>query len=191
MAKYLAVYCGAASGVNAEYVRQTAALGKWMAKSNIHLVFGGGRVGLMGVLADAVLENGGEVVGVIPDFLYRREVGHDDVTELIKVHSMHERKLIMFEKADAFLALPGGFGTLDELFEMLTWSQLQLHKKPIGLLNMLGFYDGLLQHIEHMQIEGFLHASVNDLLLVGNDPQYLLNLMMSQCGDRTSDQTKM
>jgi len=191
MAKYLAVYCGAASGLNAEYMRQTSALGKWMAESNIHLVYGGGRVGLMGVLADAVLEHGGEVVGVIPDFLYQREVGHDGVTELIKVRSMHERKLIMFEKADAFLALPGGFGTLDELFEMLTWSQLQLHKKPIGLFNLLGFYDGLLQHVKHMQNEGFLHASVNDLLLVGNDMYNLLNRMLSQKGDGASDLTKM
>jgi uncharacterized protein (TIGR00730 family) len=191
MAKYLAVYCGAASGSNAEYMRQTAALGKWMAESNIHLVYGGGRVGLMGVLADAVLEHGGEVVGVIPDFLYQREVGHDGVTELIKVGSMHERKLIMFEKSDAFLALPGGFGTLDELFEMLTWSQLQLHKKPIGLFNLLGFYDGLLQHVKHMQNEGFLHASVNDLLLVGDNIYNLLNRMLSQKGDGTSDLTKM
>ncbi|MFN5319459.1 MAG: TIGR00730 family Rossman fold protein [Bacteroidia bacterium] len=191
MAKYLAVYCGAASGINAEYVRQTTALGKWMAESNVHLVYGGGRVGLMGVLADAVLEHGGEVVGVIPDFLYQREVGHDGVTELIKVGSMHERKLIMFEKSDAFLALPGGFGTLDELFEMLTWSQLQLHKKPIGLFNLLGFYDGLLQHVNHMQNEGFLHASVNDLLIVGDDIHNLLNLLLTQSGDGTSDLTKM
>jgi uncharacterized protein (TIGR00730 family) len=191
MAKYLAVYCGAATGLNPEYIYQTTALGQWMAKTGVHLVYGGGRVGLMGVLADTVLENGGEVVGVIPDFLYQREVGHDGVTELIKVQSMHERKLIMFEKADAFLALPGGFGTLDELFEVLTWSQLQLHKKPVGLLNMLGFYDGLLHHIHHMQNEGFLHTSVNDLLIVGNEAHELLTHMVSKWGDGVSDMTKM
>lgn len=191
MAKYLAVYCGAATGLNPEYIYQTTALGQWMAKTGVHLVYGGGRVGLMGVLADTVLENGGEVVGVIPDFLYQREVGHDGVTELIKVQSMHERKLIMFKKADAFLALPGGFGTLDELFEVLTWSQLQLHKKPVGLLNMLGFYDGLLQHIHHMKNEGFLHASITDLLIVGNEAHELLTHMVSKWGDGLSDMTKM
>jgi uncharacterized protein (TIGR00730 family) len=191
MAKYLAVYCGAASGINPEYADQTAALGQLMAKAGIHLVYGGGRVGLMGVLADAVLKNGGEVVGVIPDFLYQREVGHDGVTELIKVDSMHERKRIMFEKADAFLALPGGFGTLDELFEMLTWSQLQLHKKPVGLLNMLGFYDGMLQHVNVMQSEGFLHTSVKDLLVIGNNAHDLLSLMLSQVVEHTSELDKM
>lgn len=140
-------------------------LGEIFAKENIRLVYGGGSIGLMGVLADAVLENGGEVVGIIPQFLYDKEVGHDGNTQLIIVNSMHERKQKMAELADGFVAMPGGIGTMEELFEIFTWSQLDLIKKPVALYNVNHFYDGLLLFFDKMVNEGFVKQSTLDTLI--------------------------
>lgn len=145
-----------------------------MAERGIGLVYGGGRVGLMGVLADAVLSSGGTAVGVIPGFLEAREVGHSGLTELHVVPTMHERKALMAARANAFLALPGGLGTLDELFEIFTWAQLGLHDKPIGLLNVSGYFDGLVTLVDHMVTEGFVRADTRARLLVETDPDALL-----------------
>lgn len=142
------VYCASSVGADPRYVLAARLVGTTLARRGIRLVYGGGRVGLMGAVADAAIASGGQVVGVIPEFLTAREVHHTGVTELIVVHSMHERKAAMAERADAFLALPGGFGTFEELFEVLTWTQLDLQRKPVGLLNVAGFYDGLLDFVD-------------------------------------------
>jgi uncharacterized protein (TIGR00730 family) len=152
-------------------------LGHLLAVRSIGLVYGGGNVGLMGVLADAMLEKGGTVTGVIPDFLLQKEVGHRGLSELIVVETMHERKAIMADRADSFMALPGGFGTLDELCEILTWSQLGLHRHPVGLLNLNGYFDGLIAFFDHMTQQGFLHQKNREILLVHEDTERLLQLM--------------
>ena len=148
--KSIAVFCGSAAGNNPIYTQLAAELGRTFARRGITLVYGAGNVGLMGVMADAALESGGRVVGAIPHFIKDKEVCHTGLTELITVESMHERKRIMADKADGFMSLPGGFGTMDELFEILTWKQLQLHRNPVGLLNWNGYYDHLIAHIGRM-----------------------------------------
>lgn len=163
--KNILVYCGASMGSKPVYKETAKAFGYLLAEKNIGLVYGGGSIGLMGVIADAVLEKGGHVTGVIPHFLNTAEVGHNGVSELILVENMHERKALMLTRCDAVVALPGGFGTLDELFEALTWSQLELHRKPIGLLNVEGYYDHLLALAASMQAEGFLQPATRNLLL--------------------------
>ena len=170
----IAVYCASSPGHNPVYRKAARALGALMAERSIALVYGGGSVGLMGEIADAVMESGGKVTGVIPDFLYQREVGHDGLTELLIVDSMHTRKRMMFERCDAIITLPGGFGTLEELFEMLTWAQLNLHQKPIGLLNVEGFYDHLIALVKHMHTEGLLSTSSLQLLQHASHPEILL-----------------
>ena len=145
-----------------------------MAASGLTMVFGGGKVGLMGVTADEMLRHSGKVIGVIPEFLYQREVGHDGVTQLEIVPSMHIRKKRMAELSDAFIALPGGWGTLEELAEILTWKQLGLISQPVGLLNTDSFFDPLLQQFERMMTDGFLSKSSRDLLIVADDPSVLL-----------------
>ena len=140
------------------YADAAASFGRLLAEQGIELVWGGGNVGLMGVVADAVLAAGGRAYGVIPSFMAERELAHPQATELVVVDSMHARKAAMAERADAFVALPGGFGTLDELFEILTWAQLHIHSKPIGLLNVQGFFDPLLAMVRHMSREGFITA---------------------------------
>lgn len=142
------VYCASSVGADPRFVMAAREVGTTLARRGVHLVYGGGRVGLMGAVADAALAAGGAVTGVIPDFLKAREVHHTGVTELIVVGSMHERKAAMASRADAFIALPGGFGTFEELFEVITWTQLDLQRKPVGLLNVAGFYDGLLAFID-------------------------------------------
>ena len=142
--KSIAVYCGSSAGTNPNYVAQAQALGAAMVAQGLTLVYGGGRVGLMGTIADAVLAHGGQVIGVIPDFLDDKELAHLGCTELHVVKTMHERKLMMADRADGFVAMPGGYGTLEELFEVLTWGQLGLHQKPVALLNVDGYYDHLL-----------------------------------------------
>jgi uncharacterized protein (TIGR00730 family) len=173
----IAVYCGSSSGINGIYGDQAALLGRTLARKEIHLVYGGGKVGLMGILADATLVAGGRVTGVIPRFLATREVAHDRLTELITVDSMHKRKALIIELSEGVIALPGGYGTLDELFEMLTWGQLGLHTKPVGLLNTNGFYDPLLTIVQSMVAEGFLKEVNREMLLVGNDIEELLEKM--------------
>lgn len=164
-------------GASAVYAESARATGAWLASAGIELVYGGGNNGLMGVLANAALQAGGRVTGVIPGFLMAKEVGHRGVQELILVDSMHERKARMASLADAFLALPGGCGTLEEFFEILTWAQLRLHAKPIGVLNVHGFYDPLLRMLDHSLREGFLARHHRDLVWDGEDVGELLGRM--------------
>lgn len=161
----ICVYCGASSGHAPTHAATARLLGTELARQKIALVYGGGRVGLMGIVADAVMGAGGEVIGVIPQALMDTEVGHEHISRLVVVKDMHERKAMMSDYADAFIALPGGLGTLEELFETLTWSQLGFHAKPIGLLNVDGFYDGLVDFIAHQVREGFVRPEHAKLLL--------------------------
>ncbi len=172
--KTLAVYCGAAHGANPVYADAARALARAMVEHNIALVYGGGKVGLMGVIADEVLRLGGEATGVIPRALMEREVGHAGLTRLFVVKDMHERKAMMSDLSEGFIAMPGGMGTLEELFEMVTWSQLGIHAKPIGLLNVNGFYDGLRAFVRHQVEEGFVRPEHEGLMLAESDPVALI-----------------
>lgn len=162
--KNICVYCGSGPGHNGAYAEAARTLGKSMAEADIGLVYGGGSLGLMGEIARSVLENGGHVTGIIPEFLSKREKMLTDVQELIVTHSMHERKQIMFEKSDAFVALPGGIGTLEELVEQLTWSQLGQHKKPVVLGDIDGFWAPLLSLVSHMREEAFIRDGLEVVL---------------------------
>lgn len=153
-----------------------AEVGRVIAERGHGIVYGGGHVGLMGIVADAAMKAGGEVIGVIPRFMEKAEQAHEGVTELILVDTMHQRKQRMHELSDAVIALPGGFGTLDELFELLTWRQIGLHEQPIGLLNASGFYDALLAQIRHMRKEGFLHGETD--VIVGEDIRSLIRQLL-------------
>lgn len=175
--KRIAVYCGSSSGANGIYREHAAKLGKMLAERNTEVIFGGGKVGLMGHLADAAMAAGGRVTGIIPGFLHVKEVAHDGLTEMITVDSMHERKALIFDMSDGFIALPGGFGTLDELFEMLTWAQLGLHQKAVGILNVNGYYDSILDGIGSMVNEGFLKIENRDLIQVSTRAEELLQMM--------------
>ncbi len=172
--KSIGVYCGANAGDNPLFTQKAQELGAMLAKESITLVYGGGKVGLMGVIADAVLENGGEVIGVIPHFLSHKEIEHTGVTQMHYTETMHERKMKMYDLAEAFIAMPGGFGTLDEVFEMATWSQLGLHQRPIGFLNTAGFYDSLLSFLDHAVETDFLKQANRDLLVDSADPADLM-----------------
>ena len=160
----LCVYCGSSTGNQPIYRDAADALGKAIAEAGMRLIFGGGGVGLMGVLCDSVIRNGGHVTGIIPAFLREREAHHGGLDELFVVESMHERKQMMFEQSDAFAILPGGFGTLDELFEMITWRQLELHDKPIVLVNVNGYWDPLIALVRRQVEEGFVRPRHLDLL---------------------------
>jgi uncharacterized protein (TIGR00730 family) len=170
----LCVYCGSNTGADPEFAAATRAMAALLAGRGIRVVYGGGAVGLMGVLADAALAEGGEVVGVIPQALMDREIGHKGLTELHVVGTMHERKALMAELADGFVALPGGVGTLEELVEVYTWSQLGLHRKPLGLLNVSGYYDGLAAFLDHAVREQFLRPEHRAVLVVESEPEALL-----------------
>jgi uncharacterized protein (TIGR00730 family) len=172
--KRLAVYCGSASGSRPEFAEATRATAAAMLRSGVDLVYGGGRLGLMGLIADSILAGGGHVFGVIPKALVNLEVAHTGVTELQTVETMHERKAQMTELADAFLALPGGVGTLDELFEAWSWNALGYHAKPLCLLNVDGFWDGMIQFIDHATESGFLSAQRRSQLLVADTPEEAL-----------------
>lgn len=176
--KRLCIFCGSSPGNNTRYRDLATTCGRLMAERRIGLVYGGGCVGLMGVLADSVLAGGGEVVGVIPQALWDREVGHGGLTELHVVGSMHQRKALMADLSDAFLALPGGIGTMDELFEIWTWRQLGIHDKPLGLLNVDQFFSPLVDFLDHMTRQGFLAPATRGLLLEGQDPAELLDRLM-------------
>ena len=152
--KSLAIFCASSRGNSEVYYESAKNVGAFLAKKKIRVVFGGSKLGLMGAVADGALENGGEVMGVLPNFMRKKEIEHSHLTELILVESMHERKLKMHELSDGVIALPGGFGTFEELFEMLTWAQLGLHTKPIGILNVQGYYDKLLEMFDHMTEAG-------------------------------------
>jgi len=175
--KSICVFCGSHVGTDPNYAEIAWLTGQTFAERNIRLVYGAGNIGMMGVMADAALEAGGQVLGVIPDFLKGKEVCHTGLTELIVTQSMHQRKEAMAENSDGFLVLPGGYGTLDEFFEILTWRQLKLHNKPIGLLNVNGYYDHLLAHIKKIWEEGFLKESNLALLTVADNLDGLLEKM--------------
>ena len=182
------VYCGSRHGIRPEYTSAAQELGRVIGSRGWRLVYGGGKVGLMGEVADATLASGGEVFGVIPESLMRREVGHAGLTELHVVPSMHERKQMMAEQADLFIALPGGIGTFEELFEVWTWSQLGYHRKPIGLLNVAGYYDALLGFMQHTVAEGFLSAEQAAVLQVAAEPAELLErLVVAASSARAGD----
>jgi len=173
----ICVFCGSRPGDRPEYLDAARQLGRLLAERRIGLVYGGASVGVMGALANAVLRGGGEVIGVIPEALVQRELAHDHLTELRVVDSMHERKALMAELSDAVIALPGGFGTFEELFETITWSQLGIHRKAIGVLNVGGFYNGLLSLMEHAIEEGFVPAQDRELILEAAEPEVLLDLI--------------
>jgi uncharacterized protein (TIGR00730 family) len=170
----VAVYCGSRFGDSPGFARSARALGELIGRSGATLVYGGGRVGLMGTVADAVMATGGRVVGVIPQALMDREVGHAGLTELHVVQTMHERKQLMAERADAFISLPGGIGTLEELYEVWSWQQLGYHDKPVALLNVEGYYDALLEFHRVMHARGFVSDAQFNALLVDADPARLL-----------------
>jgi uncharacterized protein (TIGR00730 family) len=175
--KRICVFCGSNTGSKSIYAETAQNLGKLLARNNIGLVYGGGRVGLMGILADSVLAASGEVIGVIPKGLFAREVAHEGLTELRFVESMHQRKAMMEELSDGFIALPGGYGTCEEFCEMVTWSQLGIHNKPCGVLNIEGFYDSYLSFLDTAVKEGFLRMEHRKLILEDEHPFELLNKM--------------
>ena len=179
--KRLCVFCGANAGTRAEYGASARELSAALARRGLGLVYGGGNVGLMGMLADAMLHAGGEVIGVIPQHLVAREVAHCGVTRLHVVDDMHQRKAMMNELSDAFVALPGGFGTLEEFFEILTWSQLGIHRKPSGLLNVSGYYDDLLAMLDHAVTQGFLLPANRKLVISDTDADALVQRLASLC----------
>jgi uncharacterized protein (TIGR00730 family) len=175
----IAVFCGSKLGSRPVYVEAAKSLGQSMAQSQIELVYGGGSIGLMGVLADAVLVNGGRAIGVIPTSLAQKEVMHEGLNDLRIVRTMHERKAMMASLADGFIALPGGFGTMDEFFEILTWAQLGEHQKPIGLINIAGFFDPLIIFLRHMVGEGFVKEKNLDLFIEDIDASSLLDRLQT------------
>jgi hypothetical protein len=177
--KRVCVYCGSGVGERPEYAEAARNVGLALVQRELGLVFGGGRIGLMGVLARTVLEQGGEAIGVIPKALDEMDLGLKDATELRVVRDMHERKALMAELADAFIALPGGFGTMEELFEILTWAQLGFHGKPAGLLNVGSYFDAMIRFVDHATSEGFIDAAHRALLLVDETAEGLLDQLAS------------
>lgn len=186
MVKSVAVYCGSSNGASNIYIEGAKKLGKELAKRNITLVYGGSSVGLMGAVADSVLEEGGKAIGVMPSFLDKREISHKSLSELIVVETMHERKAKMAELADGFITLPGGAGTMEEFFEVFTWGQIGLHQKPIGILNINRYYDPLIGLLNHMNKEQFLQDKYRSMALVDEEPAGLLN----QFGDYVAPSVK-
>ncbi len=177
--KRITVFCGSSSGTENIYEAQAYALGKTLAQRHIGLVYGGAKVGLMGAVANGMLEHRGEAIGVLPHFLSSKEIAHEGLTKLILVDTMHERKTKMHELCDGVITLPGGFGTMEELFEMLTWAQLGLHQKPIGILNVHGFYDELMALIQTMVNKGFLKPVNQQMLLIDDTIDGLLEKMQA------------
>ncbi len=175
--KRITVFCGSNIGTDPQFEKSAYDLGKELAKRNIGVVFGGGKIGMMGAVAKGALEHQGEVIGVIPKFLCKKEIAHEAVTEMKVVKTMHERKAIMNELCDGVITLPGGFGTLEEIFEMLTWAQLGLHNKPIGILNIHGYYDDLIALIQTLVTKGFLTPEHQSILLTDTDIDGLLHKM--------------
>ena len=175
----VAVFCASSDGNDDLIFTEAYELGKSLAKRNLDLVYGGSKLGLMGQVAKGVMENGGKAIGVIPDFLKTREVVHTGLDELITTRDMHERKLTMNERSDAFITLPGGFGTFEELFEIVTWAQLGLHQKPVGLLNIDGFYDELVAMLQKMTEKGLLRKENLEILLVADNFEELFEKMLN------------
>jgi len=181
------VYCGSRPGGLPAYAEAARNIGSEIGRRGWQLVYGGGRAGLMGEVADAALAAGATVIGVIPESLMGRELGHRGLTELHVVETMHQRKMMMAERSDAFLALPGGIGTFEELFEVWTWRQLGYHDKPLGLLNVAGYYDALLGFLAHSREQGLMTTAQTDLLQVGDDPSALLQRLADQAPERAGD----
>lgn len=179
----LAVFCGSRSGSNPLYEQHAEELGKLLAQSGITLIYGGGNTGIMGALANAQLKYGGKVIGVIPEILIEWEHQHEGLTELLVVEDMHTRKKIMYSKCDATILLPGGFGSLDEFFEMLTWNQLKIHSKRIGILNTAGFYDHLIDHMKNLELQGFLYDKLEDRIFIADTPEELFLLLQAGAND--------
>lgn len=177
--KRITVFCASSLGVESIYEEQAYALGETLAQRHIGLVYGGAKVGLMGAVANGAIGHDGEVIGVLPHFLSSKEIAHEDLTELILVDTMHERKTKMHELCDGVITLPGGFGTMEELFEMLTWAQLGLHKKPVGILNVNGFYDDLIALIQNMVNKGLLKPINQQMLLIDDTIDGLLEKMQA------------
>lgn len=175
--KSITVFCGSSFGSEEIYKEQAYWVGKTLAKENIRLIYGGANVGLMGAVADGTIRNGGKAIGVLPHFLQSKEIAHTNLTELILVETMHERKTKMNELSDGVIVLPGGYGTLEEFFEMITWAQLGLHKKPIAILNIDGFYDDLMKMVQTMVDKGFLKQINQEMLLVSDNIGELLEKM--------------
>jgi uncharacterized protein (TIGR00730 family) len=173
----IAIFCGSSSGNHPDYSSQARLLGRSLALKGVTLVYGGARVGLMNELAEGALEKGGKVIGVMPHFLAEKEIAHEGLSSLVLVNSMHERKMRMNELCDGVIALPGGFGTLDECFEMITWGQLGIHHKPVGILNIRGYYDALIRQMDQMVQEGFLKTMHRDMVVVSEDIPELLERM--------------
>lgn len=175
--KSITVFCGSSFGSDDVFKEQATLLGQTLAKQNIQLIYGGADVGLMGAVADGALNSGGKVVGVLPQFLQAKEITHKQLTELILVETMHERKTKMNDLCDGVIVLPGGYGTLEEFFEMITWAQLGLHQKPIAILNIDGFYDDLIKLVQTMVDKGFLKQINREMLLINDDISELLEMM--------------
>lgn len=173
----IAVFCGSKTGNNSKFISQTIELGNFLGEKNIKLIYGGGKVGLMGAVANATLQTNGQVVGIIPEVLVEWEQQHNDITELIVVDNMHVRKKMMYELSDAAIILPGGYGTLDELFEMLTWNTLKIHEKKVFILNIDGFYDALIQHYIKMQDEDFLYEEWSQRIFICKNVAELKTLL--------------
>ena len=173
----IVIFCGSSDGLNNDYAKEAFSIGKKIAKSKIKLIYGGAKIGIMGQVASGVLANGGTVIGVIPKFLKKKEIVHSNLNQLIITQNMHERKQKMHELSDGIIMLPGGYGTLEEFFEMLTWAQLGLHKNPIAILNTNGFYDNLLKMLEHMVSQGFVKQIDYDMILVSKCIDTLLKKM--------------
>lgn len=172
--KSLAVFCGSKTGKDPLFIQHAEQLGKLLAENNVTLIYGGANIGIMGAIADATMNNGGKVVGIIPKVLVDWERKHEEITELIITGDMHDRKKIIYERSDAVLVLPGGFGTLDELFETITWNQLSIHEKHVFILNSGGFYNHLIRHIEQMKQEHFLYGEAIKRITVLDDPAELV-----------------
>jgi len=175
--KRIAVFCGSSIGFNSIYTEDAKKLGLYMAENNIGLVYGGGKIGIMGVIADAVLHNKGEVIGVIPDMLRHEEVAHTKITEMIVTKKMSKRKVTISKLVNGYIALAGGFGTLDEVFEAMTLGQLGIEQKPVGILNTNGYFDHTLKQLDHMVEEGFLKASNRNMLIVSDNVEELIHQM--------------
>jgi len=173
--KRIAVYCGSKTGEDPKFIEAAKSLGEELARNKIELVYGGGGIGLMGVVAEAVLDNHGKAIGVIPDRLYEMEVAHTGLTELYRVKTMHERKALMADLSDGFIAMPGGIGTLEEIMEVLTWAQIGYHQKPCSFLNVAGYYDHFFHFFEKMQQEGFLYHALNEAAIIGESPSILIS----------------
>ncbi len=181
----IAVFCGSNKGGHPVYASQARELGQLLAQKKITLVFGGSKVGLMEELSDAALQSGGKVIGVMPRLLYDKGIGHPGLTEMIVVETMHERKMRMSEQCDGVIVMPGGFGTLDECFEMVTWGQLGIHQKPVALLNVNGFYDPLAQMLDHMTTQGFLKEAHREMLIISSNPKRILEKMANYSAPQT------